>query len=97
MSAGLGNCAKCSAHGYVMPLHGEKGGPMLCPLCCGTWHGEHGKRRKYGRIVIKAIQAFVEVGGGKWTDVDKLKATASASMIKALFGGLPADVSDPLR
>jgi hypothetical protein len=52
--------------------HGEQGGPSVCPVCAGKWHAEHGRKRRAGRVVIRAIKAFEEAGG-QWTDVDKLK------------------------
>jgi hypothetical protein len=44
-------------------------------LCVGKWHGEHGRRRNRGRVVIRAIKGFIE-GGGKWDDIDRLKLSA---------------------
>ena len=81
----IDNCQKCGEHGYVMPLHGERGGPLFCPPCCGAWHGEHGKRRKYGRIVIKAIRAYLDHGGGSYMDIDKLKTSATAARLGGIF------------
>jgi len=59
----------------LLPLHGGKGGPLWCPLCVGKWNGEHGRRRRHGRIVIRAIKAFLDAGG-RFHDVDKLAASA---------------------
>ncbi len=70
-----GWCAKCKQHGLLSPLHGEKGGPMVCLTCRGAWHAEHGKRRNRGRVVIRAIKAFID-GGGPIKDIDKLKFAA---------------------
>jgi hypothetical protein len=71
-----GTCAGCERRAVLAPLHGpEKGGPLRCYVCAGAWHAEHGRRRKMGRVVIRAIQAFAD-GGGSWDDVDKLKITA---------------------
>ncbi len=72
----LANCTKCGEHTYVGPLHGEKGGPPFCPICAGYWHAEHTRRRKWGRIIIKAMK-FYEREGGRWDDFDKLKLAAS--------------------
>jgi hypothetical protein len=55
-----------------MPLHGDKGGPLFCRLCAGARHAEHGRRHKAGRVVIKAMNAYLEAGG-RWIDFDKLK------------------------
>ena len=71
-----GYCDGCERRAVLVPLHGpEKGGPLRCYVCAGAWQAEHGRRRKMGRVVIRAIKAFV-VGGGSWDDVDKLKFTA---------------------
>jgi hypothetical protein len=69
-------CDGCGRCALLTPLHGpEKGGPLRCVVCFGAWHAEHGRRRKMGRVVIRAIKACVD-GGGSWDDVDKLKQTA---------------------
>jgi hypothetical protein len=71
-----GTCAICKErHEFLMALHGDKGGPMCCLLCSGKWHAEHGRRRRLGRIVIRAMIAFME-GGGSISDIDKLKDAA---------------------
>jgi hypothetical protein len=71
-----GKCDGCQRRALLTPLHGaEKGGPLRCYVCAGTWHAEHGRRRKMGRVVIRAIKAYVD-GGGSWDDVRKLKDTA---------------------
>jgi hypothetical protein len=69
-------------------LHDLKGGLLRCPLCIGAWHGEHGRRRKLGRIVIRAISAFLE-GGGEIKHLEKLK-------IAAITGGSCIINLDPL-
>jgi hypothetical protein len=46
--------------------------------CAGAWHAEHGRKRKTGRVVIRAIKAFMD-GGGSWDDVEKLKVSAMVS------------------
>jgi hypothetical protein len=72
----VGTCVICKKDGtYVVPLHGDNGGPPCCPFCMGQWHAEHGRRRRLGRIVIRAIAAYLE-GGGSVADLEKLKATA---------------------
>ena len=71
-------CAKCKQHGLLFPLHGEKGGPMVCLTCRGAWHAEHGKRRNRGRVVIRAIKTFIDGGGPIKDIVDKLKFAAIA-------------------
>jgi len=68
-------CAMCGKQDYCRSLHGDKGGPMCCLLCLGKWHGEHGRRRKWGRIVVRALAAYFDAGG-KYDDVDKLKLAA---------------------
>ena len=44
----MGACTKCDEHGYVMPLHGERGGPPFCFMCAGAWHAEHAPRGERG-------------------------------------------------
>ena len=90
--SGHGNCAICGKHDYLRPLHDTNGGPLCCILCIGKWHGEHGRRRRLGRIVIRAMAAYL-AGGGSWTDIDKLKMTAMGTGLGFLdFDG----VLDPL-
>jgi hypothetical protein len=80
-----GACVKCGAHGYVMPLHGGRGGPQFCPLCAGAWHAEHGRRRRAARVVIKALKAYDKAGGSLYgKDFDELKLTASGFSFLAL-------------
>jgi hypothetical protein len=70
MSAGT--CPNCGKHGYLLPLHGDRGGPLFCPLCAGMWNAKHTRRRKWGRIIMKAMR-FYEKEGGRWSDFDKMK------------------------
>jgi protein-arginine kinase activator protein McsA len=79
MSAAASNrCEGCGQHSFLIPLHGGKGGPLRCPLCVGMWNAEHGRRRRTGRIVIRAIRAFLDAGG-KYDDIDKLKLSATSA------------------
>jgi hypothetical protein len=71
------DCAICGKNDYVTPLHGDAGGPMCCLLCIGEWHAKHGRRRRTGRIVIRAMKAYEEAGGN-WGDLDKLKLSGSS-------------------
>ncbi len=76
MTAGtVGRCAQCDEQTFLLPLHGARGGPLCCPFCIGKFHGEHGKRRRHGRIVIRAMRAFLD-NGGHIPDLDKLKQSA---------------------
>ncbi len=76
-AARLGECCECGkAQQLLMPLHGEKGGPMTCIPCGVEWHAKHSRRRKFRRIVIKAIKAYFEAGG-TWEDVDRLQCAAA--------------------
>jgi hypothetical protein len=84
-----GVCKSCGKASWLLPLHGEEGGPLCCPFCIGKWDAEHGRRRKLGRIVIRAIRAFLD-DGGKLDDIDKLK-------VSAISGGLGLGLDlDPL-
>ena len=72
------HCDGCGEFSFLMPLHGARGGPLRCPLCAGAWHAEHGRRRRYGRIVIRAMRAYLD-NDGSIGDIDKLKQSAICS------------------
>jgi hypothetical protein len=91
----LARCSGCGEETCLMPLHGERGGPMRCPLCIGKWHGEHGKRRRHGRIVIRAITAFLR-NGGRGKDIEKLQQAAVFSNLRELGIGMVGLEVDPL-
>ena len=74
MSA-FGTCEGCGTETVLLPLHGGKGGPLRCPLCVGQWNAKHGRRRRTGRVVIRAMMAFLDAGGSP-RDIDKLKHSA---------------------
>ena len=90
-----GECPGCGERSLLMPLHGGKGGPLRCPLCVGAWNAEHGRRRRTGRIVIRAMMAFLDAGGCS-QDIDKLKNSAQFGDSGFLGGLHIAEVSDPL-
>jgi hypothetical protein len=48
-------------------------------MCLGRWHGEHGRRRKWAGVVVRAIAAYFDAGG-KYDDVDKLKIAAGGKV-----------------
>jgi hypothetical protein len=70
-----GQCEGCGERTALIPLHGEKGGPLRCPLCVGKWNAQYGRNRNRGRVVIRAIKNFLD-GGGEYQDIDKLKMSA---------------------
>src|SRR5271156_1202861 len=71
-----GTCDSCQRRALLAPLHGpEKGGPLRCYVCAGAWHAEHGQKRRIGRVVIRALQAFMDAGGSTM-DIEKLRAAA---------------------
>src|SRR6516225_1101906 len=72
----VAQCEGCGEHTFLIPLHGGKGGPLRCPLCVGKWNAEHGKRRRTGRIVIRAIKAFLDAGGKYPIDTAQLVLSA---------------------
>ena len=72
----VGVCTGCSREKLVGPLHLEKGGPLFCLPCGLEWHVEHSRRRKMGRIVIKAIKAYLAADGAL-ADIDRLKFAAA--------------------
>jgi hypothetical protein len=91
-----GHCAICKKHyQYLRPLHGDKGGALCCLPCIGEFHRKHGRRRKLGRIVIRALAAYLD-GGGSIGDFEKLKM--SAIFRGGVFFGFSADddLADPL-
>lgn len=72
------DCAECGKHDYVAPLHGERGGPRLCLLCSGKWHGKYSKIRKARRVLIKAMKAYSSAGGRLFgDDFERTKLEAS--------------------
>jgi hypothetical protein len=71
-----GECEGCNRHAVLTPLHGpEKGGPLRCYVCAGAWQAEHGRKRRTGRVVIRAMKAFLDAGGAT-ADLDKMKIAA---------------------
>ena len=67
---------------------------MRCPLCVGQWNAKQGRRRRAGRVVIRAMMAFYDAGGtGK--DIDKLKRAASLGG-DSLFSMFPRERVDEL-
>lgn len=76
------NCSECGEHGYVGPLHGERGGPLLCLLCRGKWDAEHTPRLRARRILIRAMKAYDAAGGSLYgTDFDGMKLLATADCL----------------
>lgn len=59
----VGICRNCLKETLVGPLHGDKGGPIFCIACGTDWHAKYNRRRKIGRIIIKAMKAYTEAGG----------------------------------
>jgi hypothetical protein len=92
MAFHLGYCAVCKSDSQkvVVSLHGDQGGPLVCHICLGKWHAEHGRKRRAGRVVIRAMMAYLDVGG-HWHDVEKLKDSALFG-----FGSAPWENLDPL-
>src|SRR5262245_28456146 len=87
-------CPSCGEHSFLIPLHGGKGGPLRCPLCVGKWHAEHGRRRRDGRIVIRALRAYLD-NDGCIPEMHKLKHCAVWSDF--LGSELLGPVADPLE
>jgi hypothetical protein len=80
-----GTCEGCGTATFLMPLHGTKGGPLHCPLCIGKWNAEHGRKRRLGRTVVRAMAAFMDAGGTRH-DLVKLQASAIGINLADLFG-----------
>ena len=88
----VGHCAICKSQSQkvVIPLHGEQGGPQVCHICSGKWHAEHGRKRRAGRVVIRAIKAYQDAGG-IWNDLDKLKISSLGQYVGALGAAFGLD------
>lgn len=72
----VGTCLNCRRPNILIgPLHGDKGGPPFCVRCGCDWHAKHSRKRKFGRIVVKAMKAYMKEGGS-YADIDKLKFRA---------------------
>src|SRR5437667_6669298 len=84
MKTESGRCEGCGEFSVLMPIHGDRGGPLRCPLCLGQWNAEHGCKRRLGRIVIRALRAY-DNAGGSWSDFNNLKMTATFSSL-GMFG-----------
>jgi hypothetical protein len=70
-------CEDCgTTKGIIAPLHLDKGGPLFCLPCGSDWHGRYGRRRKLGRVVIKALAAYDKAGGNFDEDLTRFKLAA---------------------
>jgi predicted nucleic acid-binding Zn ribbon protein len=85
----------CEKHDYLRPLHDEKGGPHCCLTCIGKWQGEHGRKRRTGRIAIRALMAFKDAGGS-YKDIDKLTDCAKFAGMEGLFRDDLTEITDQL-
>jgi hypothetical protein len=83
-----GKCEGCGETSWLLPLYGERGGPLRCFMCAGEWNAKYTRRRKWGRIAIKAMKGF-QHEGGRYDDLDKLKLHAGVGG----FGGLVSRIS----
>ncbi len=79
----------------LRPLHNEKGGPHCCLTCIGKWQGEHGRKRRTGRIAIRALMAFKDAGGS-YKDIDKLTDCAKFAGMEGLFRDEITEITDQL-
>jgi hypothetical protein len=80
-----GICPGCGkADQWLMPIHGDHGGPQRCFVCAGAWNAQYTRRRKWGRIIIKAMNVYLKEGG-RWSDLDKFKMHTGGSL-SAMFG-----------
>jgi hypothetical protein len=80
-------CNSCDELTALFPLHGDKGGVLLCPLCIGKWHAEHGRKRNRGRVVVRAIRHYL-AGGGSSNDITKLANCANFHGVMPQFDAL---------
>jgi hypothetical protein len=83
--AAMGTCPNCRKQDFIMPLHGEAGGPPMCLQCGMDWHAKHTRRRKFGRIVAKAVRLYLE-NGGKSSDVKAIVDTVSFAKVGLMLG-----------
>jgi hypothetical protein len=85
-----GICPGCNkANQWLMLLHGDRGGPLRCFMCAGAWNAEHTRRRKWQRIIVKAMNMYLHEGG-KWTDLEKFTLFAGGG----LFDSSPAGIDE---
>jgi hypothetical protein len=82
--SGQGICQGCGKASWLMPLHGDRGGKMLCFMCAGEWQAKNGRRRRAERVVIKAIKGYKDAGGRIYGDgFDNLKSAADGLYLGA--------------
>lgn len=86
-------CGGCGETSWLIPLHGEKGGPLRCYVCAGEWNAKYTRRRKWGRIIIKAMKMF-EKEGGSWSSFDKMKIASFGFHIPGYEDTIGAEVGD---
>ena len=91
-----GSCTSCGKVSYLTPLHGDKGGPLMCLTCKGAWHGEHGKKLKWRRVLTKTMSLYKKAGGNLHTDLDKIKRALVLGLAEPGFGadGMPNEMPD---
>ncbi len=90
----VGYCSECEQGGLLVgPLHGEHGGPIMCMSCGIEWHAKHARVRKLGRIVVKAIKAYLNAGG-KYTAITRLALAADGWALYRRGGHIGAELGD---
>lgn len=94
----VGTCGSCRRPNILVgPLHGERGGPPFCMRCGIDWNSEHSRKRKLGRIVVKAMKAYLKIGGTSG-DLNLLQFAALGLDLFQLHGNgadtIGADVGD---
>src|SRR5262245_7302046 len=85
MSGRNGTCKGCGKVSWIIPLHDDKGGPLMCPLCAGAWHAKHGRLRRAGRVVVKAMKAFEAAGGKLYGDIEILRLAVAGFSFSAAW------------
>jgi hypothetical protein len=65
-----GNCTRCGKHNYLRPLHDDKGGPLCCILCSGSWHAKQTRIGRLGRIAARALKAYHDAGGSDFKGLE---------------------------
>jgi hypothetical protein len=88
----IGTCPICTKATYLIPLHGEQGGPLMCPICVGVQNATQTRRRKFGHLAAKMIRLYIE-NGGKASDIIELAQVIPVCLIGL---GIPKDEAPAL-
>ena len=48
-------CPRCGENLPLRPLHGEKGGPVICSFCAGRWQAQQNQKKKEEDRFLRGI------------------------------------------